>query len=92
MYDGSVEHTSLKVNVEDPLEADDQVEVVCPDLVQPGTYFTCHVDIPRGSQLKATVTMSDDVNPAITTTTGEIKVPGACGDSGGAFNIRKITA
>ena len=25
----------------------DQMEIVCPDVVDPGTFFLCHADIPR---------------------------------------------
>lgn len=66
----------MKVHVEDPLDVTDQIEVVCPGLVEPGTYFNCHVDIPRGSQLTASVTMADDVDTSQLTTTGNIQVPG----------------
>ena len=39
----------------------DPVEIICPDVKQPGEYFNCVVDIPTGHDLTAEVIMVDDV-------------------------------
>ena len=39
----------------------DPVEIICPDVKQPGEYFNCVVDIPTGHDLTAEVIMVDNV-------------------------------
>ena len=39
----------------------DPVEIICPDVKQPGEYFNCVVDIPTGHNLTAEVIMVDNV-------------------------------
>ena len=39
----------------------DPVEIICPDVKQPGEYFKCVVDIPTGHDLTAEVIMVDNV-------------------------------
>ena len=39
----------------------DPVEIICPDVKQPGEYFSCVVDIPTGHDLTAEVIMVDNV-------------------------------
>ena len=38
----------------------DPVEIICPDVKQPGEYFNCVVDIPTGHDLTAEVIMVDN--------------------------------
>ncbi len=47
-------------------------------MVNPGDFFSCFIDIPRGSHLDATISITDDVtNPgAIEEQLGPVKVPG----------------
>ena len=39
----------------------DPVEIICPDVKQPGEFFNCVVDIPTGHNLTAEVIMVDNV-------------------------------
>ena len=74
-----------KVIVEEPLSAiHDQVEVVCPDVVLPGEFFNCHIDIPRGSSLLANVTLIDDINGQ-PETTGQMAIPGTLNEESLTF-------
>lgn len=57
-------------------DAVDTVEIVCPDVIPPGEFFHCHMDVQYGSRLLATVTMVDDLDPTQIDTTGKIAVPG----------------
>ncbi len=55
----------------------DQLEVVCPEVADPGTFFLCHADVPRGTGLYINVSMSDDVQGLLPLdSTGWLKVPG----------------
>jgi hypothetical protein len=53
---------SITVTVVETVTETDLVEIICPDVIHPGEYFTCVADIPTGTDLKATVIMSDDLN------------------------------
>ena len=37
------------------------MEVVCPPVVTPGEFFVCTADIPQGSDLTFSLTMTDDL-------------------------------
>ena len=52
------------------------MEVFCPDVVHPGDFFNCIIDIPTGNQLSAKIVMKDDLDADQTMET-EIKVPGS---------------
>ena len=73
--DGSVQTASLSVTVKEPISIEDQMEVVCPDVVNPGQYFLCRMDIPKGNDLKVNFTLIDDVSGA-QDPTGIMTVPG----------------
>ena len=38
-----------------------KMEIICPDVVLPGTYFNCTADIPKGQGLEANITYRDDL-------------------------------
>lgn len=64
--DGNFESANSVVVVEDPITEDmDQIEIVCPDVIPPGNYFRCHIDVPRGTGLNATIEMVDDVTQVV---------------------------
>ncbi len=46
---------TLTVKVEEPISDYDWMEIVCPPVIDPGTYFNCHIDIPRYALLKSIV-------------------------------------
>ena len=46
-----------------------------PDVIHPGDYFNCVVDIPTGYDLKAEIEMKDDLTGELDTT-GTMDVPG----------------
>ena len=64
VYDMSVQRTGVTVQVVETVTEEDQVEIICPDVIHPGDYFTCVVDIPTGTDLKAKIEMTDDLNGA----------------------------
>ena len=51
IYDHTTKYANTKVVVHEAVaDGDiwpDQMEIVCPDVVDPGTFFLCHADIPR---------------------------------------------
>ena len=51
------------------------MEIICPDVVLPGTFFNCTADIPKGQGLIANITLRDDlgIKP---NETSQITVPG----------------
>ena len=51
------------------------MEIICPDVVLPGTYFNCTADIPKGQGLTATITLRDDLGLK-TDEVSTITVPG----------------
>ena len=51
-----------------------KMEVICPDVVLPGTFFNCTTDVPKGQGLSAVITLTDDLTKANMTST--IKIPG----------------
>ena len=69
------------MTVAEPVSDTDQIEIVCPDVVNPGEYFLCVADIPRGSGLTLRVEMTDDIDATSDTVSQEMAVPG-----GGRFN------
>ena len=52
-----------------------KMEIICPDVVLPGTFFNCTADIPKGQGLIANITLRDDlgIKP---NETSQITVPG----------------
>ena len=60
------------------MEASNEIiEIICPDVIHPGDYFNCVVDIPTGSGLTANVTITDDTfNDTEPVSTGVMNVPG----------------
>ncbi len=65
-----------QVLVVEPANDWDQSEIVCPDVINPGEFFVCKIDIPYGNKLVATVTLADNIYPVPNITTGPMKVPG----------------
>ena len=65
VYDKKVQKIFTDVTVTESVLETDQVEIYCPDVIHPGEYFNCRVDIPTGTDLQATVTMKDDLNEEI---------------------------
>ena len=51
------------------------MEIICPDVVLPGTFFNCTADIPKGQGLSATITLRDDLGKNANETS-TIYVPG----------------
>ncbi len=64
------------IEVLEPIMPIDQTEVVCPDVIRPGTYFLCTADVPRGTGLQIEIRMSDDVDNTVETT-GWMQIPDA---------------
>ena len=52
---------SGRVAVVERVTDDDELEVYCPDVVNPGEFFNCRIDIPTGNHLQAKIEMSDDL-------------------------------
>ena len=81
IYDHTTKYANTKVVVHEAVaDGDrwpDQMEIVCPDVVDPGTFFLCHADIPRGTSLMANITIVDDIDPSNSETTGWIDIPDA---------------
>ena len=67
---------SVKVLVVEPANNWEQSEVVCPNVINPGEYFLCKIDIPYGNGLTATVTLGDNIYSVANITTGSLDVPG----------------
>lgn len=75
-YDRSSMTFEMNIVVYETIDdAVDTVEIVCPDVIPPGEFFHCHMDVQYGSRLLATVTMVDDLDPTQIDTTGKIAVP-----------------
>ena len=55
---------------------EDPIQIVCPPVVYPGTFFNCRIDIPSGQDLVATITMVDDLTLFEDANTGPMPVPG----------------
>ena len=68
--------TSNQVRVVEAANDWDQSEIVCPDVINPGEYFVCKIDIPYGNDLVATVSLADDIYSVANITTGPMFVPG----------------
>ncbi len=51
------------------------VELTCPLQVIPGNFFSCSVDIPRGSGEQMLLTMTDDLSLTTDTTTLWMDIP-----------------
>ena len=62
VYGNAIQRVSKYIKVVETVTATDQVEVICPDVIHPGEYFTCVADMPTGSDLNATLIMVDDLN------------------------------
>ena len=67
---------SVKVLVVEPANDWEQSEVVCPNVINPGEYFLCKIDVPYGNGLTATVTLGDNIYSVANITTGSLDVPG----------------
>ena len=76
MYSQKVMMASQQVVVVETANDWDQSEIVCPDVINPGEYFVCKIDIPFGNGLTATVAMADDIYPVANISTGAMNVPG----------------
>ena len=76
VYDMYVQTETAKVIVTETVTATDPVEIICPDVIHPGDYFNCVVDIPTGFNLTAEVVMKDDLDLEMSDTTGTMDVPG----------------
>ena len=50
-----------EVEVVRPIMQGMGMEVVCPPVVTPGEFFVCTADIPQGSDLTFSLTMTDDL-------------------------------
>ncbi|XP_059083429.1 uncharacterized protein LOC131880752, partial [Tigriopus californicus] len=75
-YDRSTLTFEMNIVVYEMIDSsNDIVEIVCPDVIPPGEFFHCHMDVQYGSRLLATVTMVDDLDPTQIDTTGVMKVP-----------------
>ena len=48
VYDKKVQKIFNDVTVTESVLETDQVEIYCPDVIHPGEYFNCRVDIPTG--------------------------------------------
>ena len=68
--------TSNQVLVVEAANDWDQSEIICPDVINPGEYFVCKIDIPSGNDLIATVTLADNIYYVPNITTGPMIVPG----------------
>jgi hypothetical protein len=75
-YSLSFMSSVTQVLVVEPANDWDQSEIVCPDVINPGEFFVCKIDIPYGNKLVATVTLADNIYPVPNITTGPMKVPG----------------
>ena len=64
------------MTVTETAKDDDQIEITCPNVIHPGDYFSCVIDMPTGSGLTAEVVMTDDLDAAITDTSTVMNVPG----------------
>ena len=67
---------SVKVLVVEAANDWEQSEVVCPNVINPGEYFLCKIDVPYGNGLTATVTLGDNIYSVANITTGSLDVPG----------------
>jgi hypothetical protein len=77
IFDFSQYGATVPIEVHDPISLTDQIEVVCPNVVLPGTYFLCKADIPRGTKLTANITITDDID-GMKESTGNMPIPGEC--------------
>ena len=69
VYDLFVQTDTVNVIVTETVTATDPVEIICPDVIHPGDYFNCVVDIPTGYDLKAEIKMTDDLDLEMSETT-----------------------
>ena len=77
VYDMFVQREIISLTVTETVAETDQIEIICPDVIHPGDYFNCVVDIPTGSGLTADVTITDDTyNDTEPVSTGIMNVPG----------------
>ena len=51
-----------------------KMEIICPDVVLPGTYFNCTADIPQGQGLRAIIQLKDDLTNQ--TNSSIVRIPG----------------
>ena len=52
---------TVPIKIVEAIGATDQIEIKCPDVIHPGVYFRCHIDIPFGVELTGNITMTDDL-------------------------------
>ena len=50
-----------QIHVVEQVTSEDETEIYCPDVINPGNFFECRMDVPKGNLLKAHVQMIDDV-------------------------------
>ena len=48
---------------------------MCPPVLEPGEFFVCTADIPRGSDVQFQLEMVDDLDTTIRTTSGWMPAP-----------------
>ena len=48
VYDKVVQTKTVSITVTETVTETDPVEIICPDVIHPGEYFNCVVDIPTG--------------------------------------------
>ena len=65
VYDLVVQRIAITVTVIETITEEDQIEIVCPDVIHPGEYFNCVADIPTGYDLEATIEMTDDLQAMV---------------------------
>ena len=53
-------------------------ELACPVVVTPGDYFTCKVDIPFGTNVRAKVQLIDSVTETMMEQSSWMHLPGDC--------------
>ena len=75
VYDKQVQRFKVPVKIVEAIADSDQVEIICPDVIHPGDYFRCHIDIPFGTGLTGNITMTDDLNGDVDAT-ADLKYPG----------------
>ena len=75
VYDMVVQEQVHTVPVVETVTSSDQVEIVCPEVIHPGDFFNCVLDMPTGTDLTAEVVMTDDLNKTTPKTTNVMSVP-----------------
>lgn len=74
VYSAKRSWASTRVAVVERVMEEDQMEIVCPPVVFPGTYFTCVADVPTGNGLAGSLVFQDDLT--LTNLSYPIEIPG----------------